>query len=309
MSESPIIIVDSNYIGHQAKFTMKGLSNGEDDTGVLYGFLSRVLSLGQRFQSNCFVFCWDSGKSYRKILDPEYKANRGTERTEEEWKEHLSAIAQFKLLRREILPAMGFKNVFLQAGCEGDDLIARMLCDWLGEFIVVASDEDLLQCIRKGVCIYNPTKNLKMTGDWMLENKKCLPSQWAEIKSIAGCTTDNVKGIPGIGETYARKFLNGVLKEDSKAYQTITKGIADGIVKRTRRLVKLPFSKTRPLVHSPDKLSYDSFVEICLKYGFDSFMDDGDQGADVWEEFLGPEFGMKKRTRRNKRKRPGGMRR
>ena len=72
--------------------------------------------------------------------------------------------------------------------------------------------------------------------------------QWHVVKAIAGCETDSIEGVKGIGDILAAKFLRGLVKEGSKTYQKIEQG--EAIWKRNMELVKLPLegTKTFPIV-------------------------------------------------------------
>jgi 5'-3' exonuclease len=70
------------------------------------------------------------------------------------------------------------------------------------------------------------------------------PKRWIAVKALAGCNTDNIPGITGVGEASAVKYLRGNLKESSIYYRRIEEGIAQGILQTNRALVKLPFEGT-----------------------------------------------------------------
>lgn len=306
----PILVLDCNYLCHRARHSMRGLEHHGTDTGVIYGFLVQLLTLGRRFGSNTFAFCWDSKKSYRKLLFPAYKAKRREVLTAEQEQQLVLDFQQFTKLRREILPAMGFKNVFIQAGCESDDLMARIALDWMDDLILVTADEDLLQCLYPWVKMFNPTKNLVMDMAWVKTHKGAKASQWWLLKSLTGCAGDGVPGIKGVGEKTAAQYLRGELKEGAKL-TAIRKALDSGAAKRTEHLVRLPFPKTRPMEFRRDVADFSSFMGLCIDLGFESFMGDGEHGADAWENFLSPafEYNQEKQEAAVRRNTRGGIRR
>jgi hypothetical protein len=157
------------------------------------------------------AFCFDHGKPKRARLYPAYKANRKPESIED--KEHRSERnRQINLLRNEYLPAIGFKNVFWQEGYEADDLIASIVRSnaRLTDIAILSSDKDLYQLLSPRVFMWNRGKKTTLQSfyqEWGIK-----PDRWAEVKAMAGCTSDNIEGIDGVGEKTAIKFLNLVLR-------------------------------------------------------------------------------------------------
>jgi len=272
-SNSPTLILDSNYLGHQARYAFRELNAMGTPTGVIFGFLSRVLHLGQMFHTNDVVFCWDSSTSLRKRLYPEYKAHRKPA-TPELAKELEVAFRQFRILREQVLPRIGFRNVRMQDGYEADDLIARMVHDELGEFVVVSADEDLYQLLQGNVRVYNPSSKLIMTRGRLYEEHGVSPSEWLRAKVVAGCRSDNVSGVPGVGMATALKWVKVELPSTSKTVGKILTFINDKeAVSLNTKLVTLPFEGTEAVPHVADSFSVRNFCQICGHYGFESFLD------------------------------------
>lgn len=269
------IIVDSDFVCYQNKHSMKELSWEDKHTGVIFGFLRDTLSLAKNLECNNFIFVWDSDKSKRKKMFPDYKANRTTkEKTPEE--EELSRIThpQFDIIRDEILPYIGFKNNFIQDGLEGDDLIAKIILDhdWTN-LAVVTIDSDLYQVLSPNVFIYNPRKKKKYTLDDFKKDWGIDPWQWSNVLSLAGCSTDNVPGINGVGKPTAAKYIRGELPPTRKVVQRIQSKQGKEIKRRNDWLVKLPFQGTVSMtIRSKQKLSKDRFIKVCRRYGFESFL-------------------------------------
>lgn len=284
------LILDCNYIGHQARYSMGELSHGDIATGVIFGFLSRVLSLGQMFRTNDIVFMWDSRSSKRKKLFSGYKRNRHSkERTEEEQKELKTAMRQFVKLRKKILPAMGFANVYVQKGLEADDLICRFINDNPGDFIIVGSDEDLFQCLRNNVRMYSPARKKMMSSERFQEQYGIWPPSWPLVKMIAGCSTDEVPGVPGVGEKTAVKWIKNELKPKTKAYRRISKFLNKKKKKwkRNKKLIVLPFDGTQSMPHKRNSFKVSRFKRICMKYGLISFTQ---QRWSEWKRFFKGNF-------------------
>lgn len=259
-----VLILDSNNIGHRAHFTTGPLSYKGRPTGVIYGFLNQLLTLAKKTTPDEVVFTWDSRKSVRKEYYPFYKENRKKEEGPDQ--AMLDAFAQFKQLRKEILPELGFANNFLQRGYEADDIIAALVQkDPKREFVVASSDDDLLQLLD--FCdLYNPFKNTIIRSEDFIEQYGVHPKDWAEVKKIAGCSGDGVPGVQGVGEKTAIQYLTGHLKETSKKYQAIQD--AQDIIERNDWLVNLPLPGTEAPHIKRSRFDPIKMKTICNDLGF-----------------------------------------
>lgn len=272
-SKSKLLIIDSNCLCHIAKHAMDGLSYHEMQTGVIFGFLRQVLSAARLFKTDRFAFCWDSRKSYRKQIYPEYKAKRYLNLTPEEERLNTIAFSQFSVLRQEVLPRLGFQNIFIQTGFESDDLMASLVRGY-DNSVIITTDNDLYQLLN-GCVIYNPRTKKVLDRDWFYEKYMVEPDVWATVKSVAGCDTDNVKGINGIGVITAIKYLKGQLTVKSKALAEI-KANPD-IIKRNVGLVSLPMEGVNPLrIVEKEEFHSSFFMSVFQRYGFTSFLKEFD---------------------------------
>lgn len=268
------LIIDCNNLAYSSFYIFKNLNYLEKKTGVIFGFIQQILSLAKKFESTNFVFCWDSKKSYRKLIYPEYKANRRKELSNEEKADLKLAYNQFAELREKILLEMGFNNVFMQTGYEADDLIAKVVLDNQNKKnIIVSTDQDLYQLLQYSVSIHNiRTKKIFLWKDFA--NKyNAAPNLWVRVKAIAGCSTDNVIGVKGVGEMTAIKYLQDKLQE-GKIKSRIKSQEGQAIIKRNIELVVLPFQGRKKLRIDFQKndLSKEKFIEVFMQYGFSSLL-------------------------------------
>lgn len=272
------LLIDANNVASQCYYAMGGaMTHNDIATGVVFGFLRDIANLIQRFKTTNIAFCFDHGKPLRCKLLPTYKANRKPETIEE--KENRSERnKQINMLRTEYLPAIGFKNVFWQEGYEADDILAEIArpkilkTDWMPtqqpDYIIVSSDKDLYQCLAKNVNIWNRGKLMDVHGfmnEWHID-----PRHWKKVKALAGCSSDNIPGIPGVGEKTAIKFLKGELKSTTKAYQAIQ--AQPGLRMKNNQLVTLPFTgcKTPELVK--DEVTRETWNAFAKKFGMESLL-------------------------------------
>lgn len=277
------IIIDCNYLGHASRFAVdsKLKTSTGIHTNVIYGFLETVLNLSIYYKTSDLVFVWDSMQSKRKEIFPDYKKSRHKDLTEQEKLELKIAYKQFRILRKNILPAMGFQNNFMEEGFEGDDLIASIIKnDSFGKnFLIYASDHDLYQLLSYNVSMIK--KKGIYTARNFVDEFGINPKKWWRVKALAGCTSDEVPGLKGIGEKTACKYLKNELKEKSITYKKIIDG-QEEIEKQNKPLVKLPFTGTPALTLQKNKFNLEKIKELFEYYEFQSFLENFDE----WEEAL-----------------------
>ena len=264
------IIMDCNYVCYVNKFAMsKGLSYKGSRTEIIFGFLRHIHELARHFETKQFAFCWDSRKSLRKEIYPEYKANRRINQTSEDIELDKIAYLQFNEIKDVVLSKIGFKNIFEKEGYESDDIIASIVKNNQGRFIVISSDNDLFQLLNH-CSLYNISKK-SLTTKIIFEREHSISvEKWHLVKTIAGCSSDNVNGIPGIGEKTAIKYLKGLLKTGTKASAIESMG---EIFKRNIGLVTLPFDGIGTFNMKFDEtFAEKDFIEVCENYGFESFL-------------------------------------
>lgn len=273
--DKKILILDCNFLCHRLKYTMGGLSHGGSPTGVIYGFLKTITALQRQFNTPHIVFCWDSKTSIRQQMYRKYKAHRKDKykgMSKKEIKFEKEFRRQMKLLRRVYLPTIGYKNVFVQPGYEADDIISTVTINlsMKDEAVIVSSDKDLYQLIRPHVSFYNPAKGKILTYRRFTKKYGIKPYSWGTLKALAGCVTDNVKGVKGIGEKTAIKFLKGTLKETTKAFKAITSLRGLDIYERNKKLVILPLTGSKNFMLKEDEISEKGWKEVMEALGMKS---------------------------------------
>lgn len=258
------LLIDTNYLCYRAWFSVGHLSHEESSTGVIFGVLKDIIVLQDRFQPDVWVFCFDSKTSLRRVSCPQYKSNRGEKDPE--------LMRQINVLRREHLQKLGYRNILCQRGYEADDCIAKVLSDNSGrnlDFITVTGDSDLYQLLGRRSRIYLPrTKQLyssrQFEREWGVS-----PSQWIDVKSIAGCKTDCIQGIQGVAEKTACKFINGTLPTTTKSWKAIVEG--NKIWERNRELIELPLSGIESFeICETEKVIPGDWEMLADKLGFKS---------------------------------------
>jgi DNA polymerase-1 len=235
-----LLIVDFFALLHRSRNALKkatgGLStsDGRPTTGA-YSFTNNLLSVIDSIKPTHIVVCYDAGGNWRKDASDEYKANRSKEIDEE-------AIAfnfEAALTLDELLPALGIEAVGIR-GYEADDAIYTLSKDALGfdEVVILTCDQDILQCVsdKVKVLLFNSAKKVSMMGVEEVQEKwGVLPPHIALVKALSGDSSDNIKGIRGIGPKTASQIvidsygvLDNILKHPKvEAYkETVTKNLS-----------------------------------------------------------------------------------
>jgi len=272
-----VLIFDCMAICHYVKHSLRAMqSHSGTASGVLYGFMGTVLRVSTRFPAKYHVFAWDSRNSVRKEMFSGYKAGRvKKDKTEAELIEDQEFFDQVDLLREEVLKELGFPNVFTADGFEADDIIAEVTRIPKFRHFMVSRDHDLLQLLDRNVVMVDYMKLQVVTLADFKERYGIEPREWCRVKALAGCSTDCVPGVKGVGEKTALKYLLGELPPHTKAHQSIVSPEGRQIYRRNRRLVRLPhpaFPHEYTILRN--QTNPDKFLKFFKKYDMDSYAKD-----------------------------------
>ena len=204
------LIDGSGYI-FRAYYALPPLSRKSDGlpTGAVSGFCSMLFKLLEDSRSDDsehkpthFAVIFDSAKkNFRNDIYTEYKANRS------ETPEDLAP--QFAYIRKAVkafsLPSIELINY------EADDLIAtyaKKIVDAGAKVTVISSDKDLMQLVSEKIRLYDPMKNKVLGENEVFEKFGVKPNQVIDVQSLAGDSSDNIPGVPGIGVKTAAELIN-----------------------------------------------------------------------------------------------------
>lgn len=169
--------------------------------GAVAGFCNMLAKLLRDLHADHLAVIFDAGrKTFRNDLYPEYKAHRPPPPPD--------LIPQFALIRDA---ARAFGVPALEAdNYEADDLIAAYARaaraeGW--EVRIVSADKDLMQLIRDGVELYDPIKNRTIGATEVQEKFGVPPDKVIDVQALAGDSTDNIPGVPGIGVKTAAELI------------------------------------------------------------------------------------------------------
>jgi len=266
------LILDCPFLAYRANAAMSDLMHEDDPTSVVFGLMRDLVAWKELFRTDKVVFCFDRGMNRRLEICPEYKANRRyCDETEQERMARERFREQVRRLMEEDLFRLGYRNVLWEEGLEADDIIASVVFSSLGEgdeAIIVASDADLYQLIAPNVSMFDPVRNKRKMHQWFCSEYGIQPSQWADVKAIAGCSGDNVKGVRGVGEKSAIAFLLGKMNPEHQRHRSIMEN--KDVWKRNLKLVQLPFRGTPVYELREDRVTQERWDKFCKSYGMRS---------------------------------------
>ena len=229
---SHVYLVDGSGYIFRAFHALPPLTRPSDGlpVGAVHGFAAMLWKLlvetkAAEAPTHLAVIFDASEKTFRNEIYQEYKAHRPPAPEE--------LVPQFPLIRE----AVGAFNVACieQLGYEADDLIAtyaKQVVDAGGDVTIVSSDKDLMQLVRPGVVMWDGMKNKKIGRDEVFEKFGVAPEKVVDVQALAGDSTDNVPGVPGIGVKTAAELITSYGDLDSLL-------AAAGSIKQPKRREKL----------------------------------------------------------------------
>ncbi|MBV8061107.1 MAG: DNA polymerase I [Alphaproteobacteria bacterium] len=198
-----LYLVDGSGFIFRAFHALPDLTRADGThVGAVMGFCNMLQKLLADAGGDHVAVIFDAARqTFRNDIYPEYKAHRPPPPPE--------LIPQFALIREATrafgLPAIDAPNY------EADDLIASyareaVAAGW--DVRIVSSDKDLMQLIRDHVALYDPLKSIPIGTDEVLKKFGVTPDKVVDVQALAGDSTDNVPGVPGIGVKTAAELIN-----------------------------------------------------------------------------------------------------
>ncbi|MBK5233419.1 MAG: hypothetical protein JJE13_10615 [Thermoleophilia bacterium] len=213
--ESPeLFLIDGNSMAYRAFFALPDSMATADGrpTNAIFGLTSMMVKLISDYRPRQVVVAWDAGMSGREVVYPEYKAQRPPkpDLLRQQWP-HLV----------EMVDAFGFTNVKVD-GYEADDVIASLTAEATRRdipVVVVTGDRDAYQLVSDTVHVMSTSRgvtDIKMYDrEAVKERYGVYPELVTDLMGLRGDTSDNIPGVPGIGEKTAAALLDqfGSLEE------------------------------------------------------------------------------------------------
>ncbi|MBZ0273515.1 DNA polymerase I [bacterium] len=197
-----LFLVDGSGFIFRAFYAIRRLStSGGVPTNAVYGFAQMMQKLMRDERPTHVAVVFDTKEpTFRHAIDPAYKANR-TEPPDD-------LIPQFEIIRK-LVDAYGWRRLEMP-GFEADDIIATLADEARGkgyEVVLVSSDKDLCQLLAEGVTMLDTMKDRVTTHRDLAERFGGGPEVVVDFLAMAGDTSDNVPGLPGVGEKTAAKLI------------------------------------------------------------------------------------------------------
>ena len=300
-----LMILDGNSIINRAYFGIRALSAPDGTpTNALYGFISIFERIYSDIMPDAVAVCFDvHSPTFRHRAVESYKQGR------KPMPEDL--CAQMPVMK-EILTGMGI-NYYELAGYEADDILgtAARICEeenW--ECVVVTGDKDSLQLVSDSVsvCIIKSrmgqTETVLYTPDVFRGEYGFEPSAMVDLKALMGDSSDNISGVPGIGEKTAMELLRrcGTLDaiyselDSLDIKESVRRKLADGEKSARQSFWLATILKEVPLEFKPEhniwhedyrpelfplfkRLNFNRFIEKHRLYELSSCENDGGQGC------------------------------
>lgn len=230
-------------------------------TGGTFGCLQTLLTICSRYEDAHIICAFDSSSQQRHDLveasikagifaeGDRYKAGR--DRTSSNYQQ---VIEQLDELREAILPLTKVQVVKVD-GAEADDIIGSYT-EKHTPCIVVSGDHDFYALLKEGVTLYDTGKNLEATQESVLEEMGFPPSLLLDMGAICGDKSDNIPGVPGVGDKTAQSLVKKYgdiyaikagleVKEERSRYENLflenwSKVVVSRQLKEIKRDVKIP---------------------------------------------------------------------
>lgn len=256
-----LMLLDGNSLAFRAFYALPAenfkTKNGLT-TNAVYGFTAMLINLLRDEAPSHIAAAFDvSRQTFRSERYPEYKATRSS--TPDEFRGQID-------ITKEVLNALGI-TVLAEAGYEADDIIATLAtqADEAGyRVLVVTGDRDALQLVNPNVTVLYPRKGVseltRFTPEAVQEKYGLTPEQYPDFAALRGDPSDNLPGIPGVGEKTAAKWIveYGSLQGLVDNVDTVRGKVGDSLranlggVLLNRELTQL--LRDVPLAQNPDTL-------------------------------------------------------
>lgn len=267
------MLIDGNSIAYRAFFAMPPLTNSAGQhTNAIFGFTTMLLKLLEQEKPTHVLVAFDAGKiTFRHEGYSEYKGGR--QKTPPELSE------QFPVLK-ELLHAFSIAQ-FELSGYEADDIIGTLTkaADEKGvPTVVVTGDKDMLQLASDKVTIAVTRKGVSevdlYTPEAIQEKYGLVPNQIIDLKGLMGDTSDNIPGVPGVGEKTALKLLHehgtveSVLENLDKLKGKLKENIENHKDDATMSKRLATIFREVPIEQGIDEIRYDGYNGMKLAEAF-----------------------------------------
>ncbi len=200
--EKTVYLIDGSSYIYRAYHAVRHLSTTKGlPTNATFGFTNMLLKLLAERKSEYMVMAFDArGPTFRHEIYEAYKANRPP------MPEDLAVQIPYI---KQVVEGMNIPSLEL-AGYEADDIIgtlARSAEEKGFHVVIVTGDKDFKQLVSPGISIWDPMKDRSLDYAGLKKDFGLEPSQWVDVMGLSGDTSDNIPGVPGVGEKTAISLI------------------------------------------------------------------------------------------------------
>jgi DNA polymerase I - 3''-5'' exonuclease and polymerase domains len=233
-----VILIDGHSLAFRAFFALPDtlVTSSGQITNAVYGFTAMLIKLLADERPDAVVVCFDKGApQFRLDRYAEYKAGRAE--TPDTFRQQLPLI-------REVLKSLRIPTVELE-GYEADDLLATLtkhLRQEGNEVLIVTGDRDILQLVGDGVSVIMTRRGIsdviRYDNAMVLERYGVTPVQWTDFVALKGESSDNLPGVPGVGDKTAAQLINkyGDIEQVITHADELTPKLRDSIKERINQV-------------------------------------------------------------------------
>ena len=246
----PVILVDGSSYLYRAFHALPPLTNSKGNpTGAVKGVINMMRRLQKDYPESTLVVVFDAkGKTFRDDIYPEYKANRPS--MPDELRSQIEPI-------HNIIQAMGLPMLVIE-GVEADDVIGTLALEATAAeqpVIISTGDKDIAQMVNEHITLVNTMTNTLLDREGVIEKFGIPPELIIDYLALLGDKSDNIPGVPGVGEKTALGLLQGL-------------GSLDNIYARLDEVAALEFrgaKKMAPKLEEHKELAYLSYTLATIK--------------------------------------------
>ena len=249
-TKTPVILVDGSSYLYRAFHALPPLTNSKGKpTGAVKGVINMMRRLQKDYPQSTLVVVFDAkGKTFRDDIYPEYKANRPS--MPDDLRLQIEPIHQ-------IIQAMGLPMLVID-GVEADDVIGTLALEATAAaqpVIISTGDKDIAQMVNEHITLVNTMTNTLMDREGVIDKFGIPPELIIDYLALLGDKSDNIPGVPGVGEKTALGLLQGI-------------GGLDDIYGRLNEIATLDFRGAKnlaPKLEEHRELAYLSYTLATIK--------------------------------------------
>ncbi|MEY0766198.1 MULTISPECIES: DNA polymerase I [Providencia] len=205
IAENPLILVDGSSYLYRAYHAFPPLTNSAGEpTGAMYGVLNMLRSLVMQYKPSHVAVVFDAkGKTFRDELFESYKSHRPP--MPDDLRAQIAPL-------HEMVEAMGLP-LLVVSGVEADDVIGTLACEASRKgmpVLISTGDKDMAQLVEPNITLINTMNNTILGPDEVKEKYGVPPELIIDFLALMGDSSDNIPGVPGVGEKTALALLQGI---------------------------------------------------------------------------------------------------